>query len=115
MKGDISILLRGDIITLVQHIAQGSGFPPNGTLTELMFDGQSMTIPSGTSAIKTDAGGNFTAIFNVPTSKTPGRYPADITVEKALQMGADGYVMKPVTLEELERVMAQAFYNHIVK
>ena len=40
---------------------------------------------------------------------------ADVTVEKALQMGADGYVMKPVTLEELEKVMAQAFYNHIVK
>jgi len=40
---------------------------------------------------------------------------ADVTVEKAMQMGADGYVMKPVTLEELEKVMAQAFYNHIVK
>ena len=38
---------------------------------------------------------------------------ADIMVEKALQMGADGYVMKPVTIEELEKVMAQAFYNHI--
>jgi len=40
---------------------------------------------------------------------------ADVMVEKALQMGADGYVMKPVTLEELEKVMAQAFYNHIAK
>ena len=40
---------------------------------------------------------------------------ADVTVEKALQMGADGYVMKPVTIEELEKVMAQAFYNHIKK
>ena len=40
---------------------------------------------------------------------------ADVTVEKAMQMGADGYVMKPVTLEELEKVMAQAFYNHISK
>jgi len=40
---------------------------------------------------------------------------ADVIVDRAMQMGADGYVMKPVTLEELEKVMAQAFYNHIVK
>lgn len=40
---------------------------------------------------------------------------ADVMVEKALQMGADGYVMKPVTIEELEKVMSQAFYNHIIK
>lgn len=38
---------------------------------------------------------------------------ADVTVDKALQMGADGYVMKPVTIEELEKVMAQAFYRHL--
>lgn len=38
---------------------------------------------------------------------------ADVTVDRALQIGADGYVMKPVTLEELEKVMAQAFYKHI--
>lgn len=40
---------------------------------------------------------------------------ADIMVDKALQMGADGYVMKPVTIDELEKVMSQAFYRHIMK
>jgi two-component system chemotaxis response regulator CheY len=40
---------------------------------------------------------------------------ADVTVDRAMQIGADGYVMKPVTLEELERAMAQAFYRHIQK
>ena len=39
---------------------------------------------------------------------------ADIMVDKALQMGADGYVMKPVTIDELEKVMSRAFYNHII-
>ena len=38
---------------------------------------------------------------------------ADVTVDRAMQIGADGYVMKPVTLEELERAMAQAFYKNI--
>ena len=37
---------------------------------------------------------------------------ADVTVEKALEMGADGYVMKPVTIDELEKVISQAFYKH---
>ena len=40
---------------------------------------------------------------------------ADVMVEKALKLGADGYVMKPVTIDELEKVMSQAFYNHIKK
>jgi len=40
---------------------------------------------------------------------------ADTMVDRALQMGADGYVMKPVTIEELEKVMSQAFYRHIIK
>jgi two-component system chemotaxis response regulator CheY len=40
---------------------------------------------------------------------------ADVMVDKALEMGADGYVMKPVTIDELEKVMAQAFYKHVVK
>jgi CheY-like chemotaxis protein len=39
---------------------------------------------------------------------------ADIMVDKAMQLGADGYVMKPVTIEELEKVMSQAFYKHII-
>lgn len=34
---------------------------------------------------------------------------ADVTVDKAMELGADGYVMKPVTLEELEKVMKAAF------
>lgn len=38
---------------------------------------------------------------------------ADVMVDKALKLGADGYVMKPVTIEELEKAMAQAFYNHL--
>ena len=33
---------------------------------------------------------------------------ADVTVDQALALGADGYVTKPVTIEELERVMAEA-------
>jgi two-component system, chemotaxis family, chemotaxis protein CheY len=40
---------------------------------------------------------------------------ADITVDQAMQLGADGYVMKPVTIEELEKAMSQAFYKHIIK
>ncbi len=39
---------------------------------------------------------------------------ADVMVDKAIQLGADGYVMKPVTIDELEKVMAQAFYKHIL-
>jgi len=34
---------------------------------------------------------------------------ADVTVDEALQLGADGYVMKPATLEELEKVIETAF------
>lgn len=40
---------------------------------------------------------------------------ADVMVEKALQMGADAYTMKPVTIEELEKAMSQAFYKNILK
>ncbi len=36
----------------------------------------------------------------------------DIMVDRALAMGADAYVMKPVTIEELEKAMATAFYKH---
>ncbi len=34
---------------------------------------------------------------------------ADVTVDKALELGADGYVTKPVMLDELEKVLKQAF------
>ena len=40
---------------------------------------------------------------------------ADVMVDKAMEIGADGYVMKPVTIDELEKVMSQAFYKHILK
>ena len=33
---------------------------------------------------------------------------ADVTVDKALTLGADGYITKPVTVEELERAVASA-------
>jgi len=36
----------------------------------------------------------------------------DVIVDKALKLGADTYVMKPVTIEELEKAMADAFYKH---
>ena len=34
---------------------------------------------------------------------------ADVTVDEAMELGADGYVMKPVTLEELEKAIETAF------
>lgn len=34
---------------------------------------------------------------------------ADVTVDEALELGADGYVMKPVTLEELDQAINTAF------
>ena len=37
---------------------------------------------------------------------------ADVTVDRAMELGADGYVCKPVTIEELEQVMATAFARH---
>ncbi|MCZ2127316.1 MAG: response regulator [Anaerolineales bacterium] len=40
---------------------------------------------------------------------------ADVMKVKAQKLGADGYVTKPVTIEELEKVMAKAFYKHIAK
>ena len=40
---------------------------------------------------------------------------ADVMVDKAMQIGADGYVMEPVTIDEMEKVMAQAFYRHLGK
>jgi len=37
---------------------------------------------------------------------------ADVTVDKALALGADGYVSKPVTIEELEKVINTALQKH---
>ena len=38
---------------------------------------------------------------------------SDTMVDRALELGADTYVTKPVTLEELEKAMATAFYRHL--
>ena len=37
----------------------------------------------------------------------------DLIVDRALELGADSYVTKPVTIEELEKAMATAFYKHL--
>jgi len=37
----------------------------------------------------------------------------DTMVDKAMELGADSYVMKPVTIEELEKAMSLAFYKHL--
>ena len=37
----------------------------------------------------------------------------DSIVDQALALGADSYVMKPVTIDELEKAMATAFYKHL--
>ncbi len=39
---------------------------------------------------------------------------ADTMVDKALKIGADAYALKPVTLEELEKAMADAFSKHTI-
>lgn len=38
---------------------------------------------------------------------------ADVVVDRALELGADSYVMKPVTIDELENAMATAFSKHL--
>ncbi len=37
---------------------------------------------------------------------------ADVTVDRAMELGADGYVSKPVTIEELEQTMNTVFSKH---
>ena len=37
---------------------------------------------------------------------------ADTIIEKAIELGADSYVKKPVTIEELEKAMTTAFETH---
>ena len=37
---------------------------------------------------------------------------ADVTVDKAMAIGADAYVTKPVALEELEKAMKKALAAH---
>lgn len=38
---------------------------------------------------------------------------ADSTVDKALGLGADTYIMKPVTIEELENAMEISLHRHV--
>jgi two-component system chemotaxis response regulator CheY len=38
---------------------------------------------------------------------------ADSTVDRALQLGADAYVMKPATIEELEKALTMALQKHV--
>lgn len=37
---------------------------------------------------------------------------ADSIIDKALALGADSYILKPVTIEELEKAMTTAFEKH---
>lgn len=37
---------------------------------------------------------------------------ADVMIDKAFALGADGYVTKPVVIEELEQAMKEAFDKH---
>ncbi len=37
---------------------------------------------------------------------------ADVTVDQAMALGADGYVTKPATIEELERALDTALNKH---
>jgi len=34
-------------------------------------------------------------------------------IDRALELGADSYITKPVTIDELEKAMATAFYKHL--
>jgi len=38
---------------------------------------------------------------------------SDGTVDRALQLGADAYLMKPATIEELEKAMDLSIHKHI--
>ena len=40
---------------------------------------------------------------------------AESIVDKALELGADSYIMKPVTIDELERAMTSAFDKHLAQ
>ncbi|HLA07176.1 MAG TPA: response regulator [Anaerolineales bacterium] len=37
----------------------------------------------------------------------------DSVVDTAMELGADSFIMKPVSIEELEKAMATAFYKHL--
>ena len=37
----------------------------------------------------------------------------DAMIDRAIELGADTYLLKPMTIEELEKAMAIAFYKHL--
>lgn len=37
---------------------------------------------------------------------------ADVTIDQAIELGADGYICKPVTVDELEQAIHIAFQKH---
>ena len=37
---------------------------------------------------------------------------ADVTIDRAMEIGADGYLTKPIIIEELERMMANVFNKY---
>lgn len=39
---------------------------------------------------------------------------SDVVIDKALRFGADSYITKPVTLEELEQAIQDAFSKHMI-
>ena len=49
---------------------------------------------------------------NLPIVMLSSEAQEDI-VDRALEMGADTYLIKPLTIEELEKGMAVAFYKHL--
>jgi DNA-binding NarL/FixJ family response regulator len=38
---------------------------------------------------------------------------ADSMIDRAVEMGADAYIMKPVTIQELERAMTTALHKRV--
>src|SRR3989304_433648 len=44
----------------------------------------------------------------MPSSET-----IDSVVDTAMELGADSFIMNPVSIEELEKAMATAFYKHL--
>jgi DNA-binding response OmpR family regulator len=51
------------------------------------------------------------ATVNIPVVMLSSE-AAEVLVDKALELGADAYVTKPVTIEELEAAMNKAYLHH---
>ncbi len=102
-----------------------------------MLDCEVMTFHSARSAVRTLLAGKIPELFlvdiNMPEvsgldmleflrrrqewKKLPiimlSSEAADSIVDKALQMGADSYLIKPVTIEELGKAMTAAFQKRV--